>query len=165
MELVLQRFLAPVYCLKVPRLGCSQKRRGPGSGLLPQSSQTQTRRGSRVLPIAFDVPDQYPDPQRSWLGLLPMRSQTHAWPQEISGSCQLTWRSQIHAQTGRDPGSDLDSDIETASSAQDSGCCWRMSRAIGASLSGLCCFRKGQVHKPGLLQNKSGSIEAGGGAQ
>ena len=67
LDLVLQRFLAPVYCLGVPRLGCTQNRRGPGSGLLPQMSQThaQTLRGSRFLPIPFDVPDQCPDPQRS----------------------------------------------------------------------------------------------------
>lgn len=33
-----------------------------------------------------------------------------------------------------------DPDMETASSTQNTRCCWRLSRAIRVSLSRLCCF-------------------------
>ena len=69
LELVLQRSLALVYSLGVPRLCCAQTQSGRCSSLLPLRSQTHvwSCRDIWFLPTPSAVPDSCLDPQESWL--------------------------------------------------------------------------------------------------
>ena len=78
LELDLERFLVPVYCLGGPRLECDWTFRGPSSGLLPQRSQTHTWvPGSCLFPLTSQT--NACTHRGPGSGLLLQRSQTHTW--------------------------------------------------------------------------------------